>query len=134
MKTRTLTLLLIGAFVLSGCGTSEAEKREAEARQKLTLACSYYSEGDEKFLKSFRELAQLDVSYLDLSLAARDFYTFRMSLALYRTQLNSSFETLQKMRQESGLEPLSIEEWFRSNSPEIWEAGVAGEEKLDAIC
>lgn len=134
MIIRRVTLLLIGALVLSGCGASETEKLEAEARQKLTLACSYYSAGDEQFLKAFRELAQIDVRYLDLSLAASDFYTFRMSLALYRTQLNSSFETLQKLRQEAGLEPLTIEEWFQTNSPEIWNAGVEGEEKLEAIC
>jgi hypothetical protein len=125
--------------LLTGCGPSAQEKIDAalkvQVKEQIAFACNSYK-SDETAIDGFKRLGNLDISYIEIAVAA-DNHEKRLKLLALSSEdgpLGALVKALNEARLAAGQRVLSTWEEAETNNPEIWNKGLEGQQKLDIFC
>lgn len=135
--TKSLFVFLVSfpLLVLTGCGTSAEDEVAAKVKAQINLACETYKSGDID-TKTFKELAKLDISYMEISVAAQEYYDLALSLALISEggPYEELLQEINNLNVQGGLSALTPEQYTAQNQPTVWEKGTEAKKKLNILC
>jgi hypothetical protein len=125
--------------LVTGCRPSAQEKIDAElkiqVKEQIALACDSYR-SDETAVSGFKRLGNLDISYIEIAVAA-DNHEKRLKILALSSEdgpLGALVKALNEARLAAGQRVLSTWEEAETTNPEIWNKGLEGQQKLDIFC
>ena len=122
-------------FFVTGCGTSPEDEVAGKVKAQISLACETYRSGNVD-TKAFKELAKLDISYMEISVAAQEYYDLALALALISEggPYSELLQEINNLNVAGGLSALTPEQYTEQNQPAVWEKGTEAKKKLNILC
>ena len=107
----------------------------AQVKATKIQACDSYR-SDESNVEGFKTLGNLDISYMEIAVAADNHRQRLLLLALNQEDgpLGALVDAINEAEAEAGLSISSAWERAEQGHPEAWRKGLEGQQKLNIFC